>query len=218
MIEGVIAQVTLTDNMSLGLAYAAKTTLHVGGAGLTGDLGVNADTLAQFNGSTTTSQSGGTAALPSSTGFSYIAKDDSGLFRVYINALANNSEGQAARGAAHPCLRQPGSAHPGRTAGAHRDVVDHPPRGNVERDHSHPDDTVQGHRHHPQDQAAGERQRPRGTRSDAGGLYLRYDPARTESNDHHPQQDGGIDAISWSRTATPSPSADSSGRTLRTPR
>ena len=32
IIEGVIAQVTLTDNMSLGLAYSAKATLHAAAA------------------------------------------------------------------------------------------------------------------------------------------------------------------------------------------
>ncbi len=104
LIEGVIAQVTLTDDMSLGLAYSARARLRVGGSPLTGDVGVNADTLSQFNttrtttttssGSATTSPGSTTTALPTSTGFSYIAHDDQGIFRFYLDALANNSKGK----------------------------------------------------------------------------------------------------------------------------
>ncbi len=94
VIEGIIAEVTLTDNMSLGLAYSAKATVHAGGNRLSGDVGVNADTLAQFNRTTTTTTSSGTTTTPSSTGFSYVAKDDQGIFRLYIDALANDSKGK----------------------------------------------------------------------------------------------------------------------------
>ncbi len=94
VIEGIIAEVTLTDNMSLGLAYSAKATVHAGGSRLSGDVGVNADTLAQFNRTTTTTTSSGTTTTPSSSGFSYVAKDDQGIFRLYIDALANDSKGK----------------------------------------------------------------------------------------------------------------------------
>jgi general secretion pathway protein D len=90
MIEGVIAEVNLTDNMSLGLAYSAKARIR----DLTGNIGVNADTLSKFNITTTTTSSGSTTTLPSSSGFSYIAKDSEGIFRLYIDALSNSSRGR----------------------------------------------------------------------------------------------------------------------------
>ncbi len=93
MIEGVIAQVNLQDNLSLGLAYAFGTHVNVGG-GLTGDVGVNADTLAQFNTTNTSTTGGTTTALPASTGFSYIAHDTRGIYRVYLDALTNTSKGK----------------------------------------------------------------------------------------------------------------------------
>jgi len=87
VIEGVIAQVNLTDNLSLGLAYAFKTQIKFGRSLISGDIGMNTDTLTNMNSTDTTIR-------PSRSGFSYIGTDEKGLFRAYINALANESKGK----------------------------------------------------------------------------------------------------------------------------
>ncbi len=87
VIEGVIAQVNLTDNLSLGLAYAFKTQIKFGRSLISGDIGMNTDTLSNMNSTDTTIR-------PSRSGFSYIGTDERGLFRAYINALANESKGK----------------------------------------------------------------------------------------------------------------------------
>jgi len=87
VIEGVIAQVNLTDNLSLGLAYAFKTQIKFGRSLISGDIGMNTDTLANMDSTDTTIR-------PSRSGFSYIGTDEKGLFRAYINALANESKGK----------------------------------------------------------------------------------------------------------------------------
>ncbi len=87
VIEGVIAQVNLTDNLSLGLAYAFKTQIKFGRSLISGDIGMNTDTLTNMNSTDTTIR-------PSRSGFSYIGTDERGLFRAYINALANESKGK----------------------------------------------------------------------------------------------------------------------------
>ncbi len=87
VIEGVIAQVNLTDNLSLGLAYAFKTQIKFGRSLISGDIGMNTDTLSNMNSTDTTIR-------PSRSGFSYIGTDEKGLFRAYINALANESKGK----------------------------------------------------------------------------------------------------------------------------
>lgn len=96
VIEGVVAEVTLTDNMSLGLAYAAQARVHFGSdRSLSGVMGVNVDTLTTLNSltsSTTTTSS--STSTPSTSGFSYIATYNSGDIVAYVNALANNSKGK----------------------------------------------------------------------------------------------------------------------------
>ncbi len=87
VIEGVIAQVNLTDNLSLGLAYAFKTQIKFGRSLISGDIGMNTDTLSNMNSTDTTIR-------PSRSGFSYIGTDEKGLFRAYVNALANESKGK----------------------------------------------------------------------------------------------------------------------------
>jgi general secretion pathway protein D len=87
VIEGVIAQVNLTDNLSLGLAYAFKTQINFGRSTISGDIGMNTDTLANMDSTDTTIR-------PSRSGFSYIGVDAKGLYRAYINALANESRGK----------------------------------------------------------------------------------------------------------------------------
>ena len=87
VIEGVIAQVNLTDNLSLGLAYAFKTQIKFGRSLISGDIGMNTDTLSNMNSTDTTIR-------PSRSGFSYIGTDEKGLFRAYISALANESKGK----------------------------------------------------------------------------------------------------------------------------
>ena len=98
---------------------------------------------------------------PASTGFSYIAKDTQGIFRLYVNALANNSNGKLL---AAPHILVSDNREARIQVGQQVPIVTSStilPAGTTSRHHRHPDDTVQGHRHHPQDQTAGERKRPR---------------------------------------------------------
>ena len=87
MIEGVVAEVTLTDNKSLGLAYSVQARFggFPGTNSLTGDAGLNIDTLQDLASKTSETTKGG---------FSYIAKDESSNLRVYIDALASDSRGK----------------------------------------------------------------------------------------------------------------------------
>lgn len=87
VIEGIIAQVTLTDNLSLGLAYAFKTQIKFGRSLISGDIGMNADTLGNMDSTDSTIR-------PSRSGFSYIGTDERGLYRAYINALTSESKGK----------------------------------------------------------------------------------------------------------------------------
>jgi general secretion pathway protein D len=81
VIEGVIASVNLTDNLSLGLAYSLnlKVTFN-SGQSLTGGIGLNPDTLNKI-----------TPGTLSGSGFSYSGVDDKGAVRAYINALATDN-------------------------------------------------------------------------------------------------------------------------------
>jgi type II secretory pathway component GspD/PulD (secretin) len=87
VIEGVIAQVTLTDNLSLGLAYAFKTQIKFGRSLISGNIGFNTDTLSNMDSTDSTIR-------PSRSGFSYVGTDEKGLYRAYINALASESKGK----------------------------------------------------------------------------------------------------------------------------
>ncbi|MDD5009407.1 MAG: secretin N-terminal domain-containing protein [Syntrophorhabdaceae bacterium] len=87
VIEGIIAQVNLTDNMSLGLAYRFKTQISFGKSGISGDIGINADTLANYGSTDPTLK-------PSGTGFNYVGFDERNQIRAYINALVNDSKGK----------------------------------------------------------------------------------------------------------------------------
>ncbi len=80
IIEGLIAQVTLTDNLSLGVAWAMKTNI----IGLDGLLSVGGDSLAAITDPT----------KPSGTGFTFIGSDSAGKVRALVNALATESRGK----------------------------------------------------------------------------------------------------------------------------
>jgi type II secretory pathway component GspD/PulD (secretin) len=77
MIEGLVAQITLTDNLSLGMAYAFKTQFNISGDSvMKGLIGLNTGTL-------------NAASIPGS-GFTFVGTvgDD---VRAVINALATQS-------------------------------------------------------------------------------------------------------------------------------
>ena len=76
VIEGIIAEVTLTDNLSLGMSYMIKAS--AGGIDFT--LGLNGSNL----NTDTTKQTG--------TGFTLIGTDSSGQVRAFITALATDSK------------------------------------------------------------------------------------------------------------------------------
>ena len=64
IIEGLIAQVNLTDNLSLGVAWAMKTNI----GGLDGLLSSGGDSIAAVT----------NPSVPSGTGFTFIGSDDRG--------------------------------------------------------------------------------------------------------------------------------------------
>jgi general secretion pathway protein D len=76
VIEGMIAQVTLTDNLSLGLSYLIKASY----GGMDFNIGLNGSNLNVD----TTKQTG--------TGFTLIGTDASGQVRAFITALATESK------------------------------------------------------------------------------------------------------------------------------
>ncbi len=86
VIEGLVAQVTLTDNLSMGVAWSLKTD-------------VNITNIKPFNNDVTLS--GTITQNPSSlnvdptslssTGFTFVGTDPSGIVRAYITALAKDS-------------------------------------------------------------------------------------------------------------------------------
>ncbi len=82
VVEGVVASVNLTDNLSLGLAYTFKSQLSLrSGEFLTANFGVNPGSL-----------SGLDATNPGGSGFSFVGADSHGVIRAYINALATESK------------------------------------------------------------------------------------------------------------------------------
>ena len=86
VIEGVVAQVSLTDDLSLGLAYSLQLNLPLNKPGvLHGPASLNATTLDSV---VTTLQSG---ISTKGAGFTFYGTDSSGVVRAYINALASES-------------------------------------------------------------------------------------------------------------------------------
>ncbi len=98
LIEGLIAEVNLSDDFTLGLAYAFKTSFNYHGSQITGDIAVNASSLAPATTTTATSSTSATtttstSSLPALTqGFSYVGVDTSGNARLLVNAIATNSK------------------------------------------------------------------------------------------------------------------------------
>ena len=78
VIEGVVAQVALTDNLSLGLAYSLKAFINIKDTKMRADFGVNTDVLAKQ-----------TANSVASSGLALVGTDDQGVVRAYVNALAS---------------------------------------------------------------------------------------------------------------------------------
>ncbi len=96
LIEGLIAEVSLTNDFTLGLAYALRTEFNYQGGQIAGDIAVNASSLASTSTNTNsiTGVTTTTTSLPSSAqGFSYIGVDSrgNGNARLLINALATDS-------------------------------------------------------------------------------------------------------------------------------
>jgi general secretion pathway protein D len=76
VIEGIVAQVNLTDNLSLGLAYAIETQFKIGTTTLEGLMAVSGGSLNVD------------ASTPSGTGFTFVGVDSGGRVRAFVNALA----------------------------------------------------------------------------------------------------------------------------------
>ena len=80
IIEGLIAQVNLTDNLSLGVAWAIKTDI----GSLGGLLSQAGDSLSAVTDPT----------KPSGTGFTFIGSDSEGNVRALVTALTTQSRGK----------------------------------------------------------------------------------------------------------------------------
>jgi general secretion pathway protein D len=84
MIEGLIAQVTLTDNLTMGLAWSLKTDVNFSLKPFTNDINLSGEM-------------GSNAPAPDATGlsdsgFSFVATDPSGIVRARLEALATESK------------------------------------------------------------------------------------------------------------------------------
>jgi type II secretory pathway component GspD/PulD (secretin) len=84
MIEGLIAQVTLTDNLTMGLAWSLKTDVSFSLKPFTNDVDLEGNI-------------GSNAPAPDATGlsdsgFSFVATDPSGIVRARLEALATESK------------------------------------------------------------------------------------------------------------------------------
>jgi type II secretory pathway component GspD/PulD (secretin) len=77
LIEGLIAQVQLNDNLSLGVAWAMKTNI----GGLDGLLSSGGDSIAGVTDPT----------KPSGTGFTFVGSDSRGAVKALVTALATES-------------------------------------------------------------------------------------------------------------------------------
>ncbi len=91
ILEGMIAEVTLTDNLSLGLAYSLKATMN--SIGLKGQIGLNPSELAAATSTTnpTTGATTTTAPVFSGSGFQFMGVDEGGVVRAMVSALASQS-------------------------------------------------------------------------------------------------------------------------------
>jgi len=88
VIEGIIAQVTLTDNLSLGLAYSLRTDINIRGLRpFNRDINLSGDTL--INLSRTQLDP---AAIAGGPGFTFIGTDPSGIVRTFISALVTEQK------------------------------------------------------------------------------------------------------------------------------
>jgi type II secretory pathway component GspD/PulD (secretin) len=76
VIEGIVARVSLTGNLSLGIAYAIETQFKIGSTTLEGLLTVSGASLNVD------------AAKPSGGGFTFVGVDSGGRVRAFVNALA----------------------------------------------------------------------------------------------------------------------------------
>ncbi len=83
MIEGLIAQVTLTDNLSFGMSWSLKTDVNFSLKPFTRDF--------SLSGQAGQNAPGAGASALSSDGFSFVATDPSGIVRARIEALAVDS-------------------------------------------------------------------------------------------------------------------------------
>jgi type II secretory pathway component GspD/PulD (secretin) len=81
VIEGVIAEVSLTDNLDLGLAYSMKVTMN--NLGLKGQIGLNPSQLTATGASTFTG-----------SGLNFLGIDSDGTVRAMVSALASQSKGK----------------------------------------------------------------------------------------------------------------------------
>jgi type II secretory pathway component GspD/PulD (secretin) len=88
VLEGIIAEVTLTDNLSLGMAYSLGFTANK--FGLTGNIGLNPSEL----GATTTTTTTGTTTSFTGSGFTFMGVDQKGTVRALVTALATQSKGK----------------------------------------------------------------------------------------------------------------------------
>jgi general secretion pathway protein D len=79
VIEGVIAQVTLTDNLSLGISWAFKAA----SGDLKGLISLDGAALSAID-----------AVKTSGSGFTFVAVDDQGMVRALLTALASESKGR----------------------------------------------------------------------------------------------------------------------------
>ncbi|HEY3277840.1 MAG TPA: secretin N-terminal domain-containing protein [Syntrophorhabdaceae bacterium] len=86
VIEGVIAQISLTDELTLGLAYSMNLKFNIGSDRIQGPISLNQSTL--------TAQAAGIAdpTKLAGSGFTFIGADSNGLVRAYVNALASDSK------------------------------------------------------------------------------------------------------------------------------
>jgi type II secretory pathway component GspD/PulD (secretin) len=80
VLEGLIAQVNLTDNLSLGVAWAMKANLR----GMGGLFSLSGDSISGISDPT----------KPSGSGFTFVGTDDKGAVRALVTALATEARGR----------------------------------------------------------------------------------------------------------------------------
>ncbi len=92
VIEGLIAQVTLEDDLSLGVAWSLRTHIKLNSwpfqkGNLTGEMGQNPSDMPTTSTTSTTS----TNPVLSGSGFTFVGTDPSGIVRAYLQALVTES-------------------------------------------------------------------------------------------------------------------------------